>query len=144
MADAGEADPKRGMLRAELVAEEAPVKVFGQGFCDQQMIDLFLAQLKAAIAAQRRTGPVRVLADGRELLAQSAEVVDRMQRETGRLYRAGDRVAVLVSSALFKMQLQRSVRDDFRRLFVSEEEARTWLFVPEASPVDALHRTAAR
>ena len=67
------------------------------------------------------------MVDGRALATPSADVVNRMQVATAKLYQDEDRVAVLVSSSLFRMQLQRSVADRFRRLFVSEDEARQWL-----------------
>ena len=117
----------RGFMRVSFNAQHELIRVTGQGFCDEQASNSFLSDLKAAIAAQRLRGPVRVLVDGRKMVTQSADVVNRMQVETGKLYRDGDRVAVLVSSPLFKMQLQRSVADNFRRLFVSEDEAQLWL-----------------
>jgi len=117
----------QGLLSVTFDAHQKLIRVAGRGFCDKQTSHEIVANLISAISAQRQRGPVRVLVDGRAMVTQSADVVDWMQVETGRLYREGDRVAVLVSSPLFKLQLQRSVADNFRRLFVSEEEAQAWL-----------------
>ena len=85
----------QGILSVRFEANQTLIRVAGRGFCNEETSDTFLAQLKNAIAVQRRQGPVRVLVDGRGMVTQSAEFVNRMQVETGRLYRDGDRVAVL-------------------------------------------------
>jgi hypothetical protein len=43
-----------------------------------------------------------------------------------RLYRAGDRIALIVESSLLKMQLRRTLVE-FQNIFVSPNAAETWV-----------------
>lgn len=84
---------------------------------------------KAVVDRWRTEGrPIRVLIDAINLLPHSTEGQARVQRATGAIDRAGDRVALHVSSSLVKMQMRRAfTQGDTLNFFVSNDAARMWL-----------------
>jgi hypothetical protein len=68
----------------------------------------------------------RVVADLRHAQTQSQEVASLVQREIAGLYRAGDRVAVVLPCGLLKTQIRRILANDVSRYFDDIEEAERW------------------
>ena len=76
---------------------------------------------------------IRVLINAVDLKPHSPEGQACVQDATGRIYQAGDKVAVLVSSSLVKMQMRRALsRGEILNFFISESAALTWLDVQQA------------
>ncbi|MDO6412874.1 hypothetical protein Q4F19_00620 [Sphingomonas sp. BIUV-7] len=97
-------------------------------------IDRYLGELGREIAAMRaRRGTVRLLADLRHSPIRSQAAAERLRRGNLTLYRAGDRVALLVESSLMKMQLRRNLVADYQNIFVSPHAAETWLTALDAT-----------
>lgn len=76
-------------------------------------------------------GTMLALVDTREGGAQSQDVIAEYQRELGGGDLAPRRLATLVSSALFKRQVERIAIPN-QRLFTDEEEALAWLLSSDA------------
>lgn len=70
--------------------------------------------------------PARVIADLRRAQTQSQEVASFVQREIAGLYRADDRVALVLRSGLLKTQIRRILANDVSRYFDDTEEAERW------------------
>lgn len=90
-------------------------------------VDRYLAVLEPIVTDMRACyGRVRVLADLRNAPIRTQEAVDRMRAGNLRLYRAGDRIALIVESSLLKMQLRRTLVE-YQNIFVSPNAAETWV-----------------
>ncbi|WP_066658609.1 hypothetical protein [Sphingomonas sp. CCH9-E2] len=90
-------------------------------------VDRYLAVLGPIVADMRAChGRVRVLADLRNAPIRTQEAADKMRAGNLRLYRTGDRIALIVESSLLKMQLRRTLVE-FQNIFVSPNAAETWV-----------------
>ncbi len=90
-------------------------------------VDRYLAVLEPIVADMRAChGCVRVLADLRNAPIRTQEAADKMRAGNLRLYRTGDRVALIVESSLLKMQLRRTLVE-YQNIFVSPNAAETWV-----------------
>lgn len=90
-------------------------------------VDRYLAVLGDVVRdARLRFGRVRVLADLRNSPIRTQEAAERMRSGNLALYRAGDRVALIVESSLLKMQLRRTLIE-YQNIFLSPHAAETWL-----------------
>ncbi|WP_447724092.1 hypothetical protein [Sphingomonas koreensis] len=90
-------------------------------------VDRYLAVLGDVVRdARLRFGRVRVLADLRNSPIRTQEAAERMRVGNLVLYRAGDRVALIVESSLLKMQLRRTLVE-YQNIFLSPHAAETWL-----------------
>ena len=112
-------DPARGIIRIEVA-----------GFFDLDTLNAHFDENALVVAQWRGAGrAIRVLIDAIALMPHTPEGQACVQDATARIYRPGDRVAVLVSSALIRMQVRRALREgDVMEFFTSEAEARDWLF----------------
>lgn len=91
-------------------------------------VECYLAELEDVIASIRqRYGHVRVLADLRRSPVRTQESAERLRLGNMALYRAGDRVALLVESSLLKIQLRRNLIAEYQNIFTSPEAAEMWL-----------------
>lgn len=83
--------------------------------------------LQAAIA-RRVTPRVLMLFDSQDSVVQPTDIVERLRQVGMAVRRPGDRLAVVVGSALQKMQGERAIQgQDNDRIFRSVEEAEAWL-----------------
>lgn len=90
-------------------------------------VDRYLSVLEPIVADMRAChGRVRVLADLRNAPIRTQEAADKMRAGNLRLYRTGDRVALIVESSLLKMQLRRTLVE-YQNIFVSPNAAETWV-----------------
>lgn len=90
-------------------------------------VDRYLAVLEPIVTDMRASyGRVRVLADLRNAPIRTQEAADRMRAGNLRLYRVGDRIALIVESSLLKMQLRRTLVE-YQNIFVSPNAAETWV-----------------
>lgn len=78
-------------------------------------------------AARSRTGKARVLLDRREVSSQSAAVADLLAKANGAIFRADDRIALVVSSSLAKASLRQRMPHPGTKAFLSIDAAETWL-----------------
>lgn len=104
------------------------IRVRGRGFWTPAQAAAHFQALAALIAARRAlAAPVRVLVDLREAQVQSAAIAEGIRASTQRLYRAGDRAAIVVASGLLRVQVRRIVEPTVHELFVAEADALAWL-----------------
>jgi hypothetical protein len=104
--------------------------LFVQGryfFSVQEATDHF-DELSAALTSMRLSGRrVRVLVDLRECPPQSAEVAGVIVQRTACMYLPSDRVAILVTSSILRLQLRRVLADQEFGVFVAEDAAREFV-----------------
>ncbi len=100
-----------------------------EGFFDMDTLSRHFADNAAFVVRWRAMGrSIRVLIDATNLLPHSPEGQALVQQSTQQIYRPGDRVAVIVSSNLVKMQMRRALsQGQIINFFVSEAAAMTWL-----------------
>ena len=99
------------------------------GFFDIPTLSRHFDDNHVVVTRWRALGrPIRVLIDAVNLLPHSPEGQAQVQDATARIYVLGDRVAVLVSSSLVKMQMRRALpQGDLIDFFLSEQSAVAWL-----------------
>jgi hypothetical protein len=104
------------------------IRIAGVGICTVDDIDVHFAELALLIERVRaQNGEVLALVDMARAPVQSAEVAERIQHATGRLYRPGDRIALIVQSFLLKAQMRSVTWEGNTAIFVSPHAAETWL-----------------
>lgn len=102
--------------------------VRSNGFWSLNESNRFLAALSRFIGEVRRCyGAVKLMVDARNCSVQSAEAAACFDRAGRKLYRAGDRVAVVATSSLVMLQFQRVPSAATSSIFPVPQEAATWL-----------------
>lgn len=117
-------DPSRSFLHVEL-----------RGHWNVEVVGTYKRALLTAIddmlAKGCKPGTFLALVDIREgSVAQSQEVITLYKDELAHGELAPRKLATLVTSALFKRQVQRIAIPN-QRLFTEENDAMAWLFTPE-------------
>ncbi|MBV9841798.1 MAG: hypothetical protein JOY99_09770 [Sphingomonadaceae bacterium] len=106
------------------------IRVTMRSFWTVEISRRFIAELGSLMNSSRaRFGRVKVVSDITTMPIQSQEVFEIVSGES--LYRAGDRLAIVLDSALAKIAARR-VLDGFpegvqREAFISPRAAETWL-----------------
>ncbi len=105
------------------------------GFFDLPTLRDHFAENAAVVKQWRATGrPIRVLINAVDLKPHSPEGQVCVQEATAMISRAGDKVAILVSSSLVKMQMRRALsRDEILNFFICKNAALTWLDVQQTA-----------
>jgi hypothetical protein len=104
------------------------IVVTGKGVWSPDCMDEHFAALAYWVEDRRaRSQAVKVLVDLRGSGAQSAETMERIGIGAMTLYQDGDRVALLVTNSLAKLQMRRVIRTNQHQFFVSPSAARQWL-----------------
>jgi hypothetical protein len=117
-----------GKISVHLGPIDGIIRIEGRGFLTATQLARMFVELGTFVDGRRaRREPVRVLVDNRQILIHSSDAADRIQQDTGHVYRENDRVAVVVESTLARMQFRRVLDPTTHRLFVSEEAAFAWL-----------------
>ncbi|QQV77395.1 hypothetical protein H5J25_00725 [Sphingomonas aliaeris] len=121
------ADKPRYRIEEDRLQEAIFINV--SGFFDLSTLRDHFANNAAVVKRWRAAGrPIRVLINAVDLKPHSPEGQACVQDATSRIYRPGDRVAILVSSSLVKMQMRRALsRGEILNFFISENAAVTWL-----------------
>jgi hypothetical protein len=81
----------------------------------------------AVDATRARYGRVKVLIDAATGITQPPESIAHIQRMDTQIYRPADRIAIVVSSSLMKMQSKRVEMCATKEAFISRHAATTWL-----------------
>ena len=107
------------------------IHIVVEGFFDLPTLRKHFVDKAAIVTRWRAAGrPVRVLINAVNLKPHTAEGQACVQDATARIYKAGDRVAILLSSSLVKMQMRRALsHDEIIGFFISSNAALTWLDV---------------
>ncbi|CAN5371162.1 hypothetical protein BH10PSE12_BH10PSE12_30120 [soil metagenome] len=114
-------------IEEELVS--GVIRMMVEGFFDIGTLTRHFADSAIYVGRWRLLGrPIRVLIDAKTLLPHSPEGQALVQKSVQRIYAPGDRVAILVSSNLVKMQMRRALsQGEVVNFFVSDVAATTWL-----------------
>lgn len=106
------------------------IEVVATGVWSRDEIDRHYDALEHMIDQLRTVGqPVRVLIDMTESERQAPEVEGYVRAKVDRIYRAGDKVAVLVAGE-DKQYMRTTLADADVATFSSRLPAEMWLFVP--------------
>ena len=109
-----------------------PVKraIFVQatGFHTMSEVQVFMRDCAAATAQSRADcGEVKILVDATDTVVQSDEVMGAFNEADSWAPEPNDRMALLVTSSLAKMQASRSFKNEREKAFVSRDAAWLWL-----------------
>ncbi|MFL9842250.1 hypothetical protein ABS767_14870 [Sphingomonas sp. ST-64] len=111
--------------------ESGVLRISAVGMQHADQVGRYLDVLERIVQETRaRFGRIRVLSDLRNAPVRTQEAADRMREGNLRLYRSGDRVALIVETSLLKMQLRRTLID-CQNIFVSPNAAETWLMATD-------------
>lgn len=98
------------------------------GFWQPDETDAHFLELERRVAAQRlRHGRARVLIDLTEAMVQAQPNVSSISDGARRSYRTGDKVALVVASALLGLQVKRIESAADIQVFGAVDEALRWL-----------------
>lgn len=110
------------------VDDQGIVRLVGHGAWSVEYMNRHFRELDPVVATARmRMRNVMVLADLRDAPIQSPDVAEMINIGTRRLYRDGDRIAIVVQSSLVKLQMKRIVDCAQVQIFISVAAACTWL-----------------
>lgn len=111
------------------------VRISDLGVQRSEEVDRYLVILGDVIRDARvRDGRVRVLADLRQSPVRAQDAAERLRLGNMALYRAGDRVALLVESSLLRLQLRRNLVAEYQNIFLSQSAAEAWLTSTDDAP----------
>jgi hypothetical protein len=105
------------------------VRIKVAGAFDRAMVVQHFVDNEACVRRWRAAGhPVRVLVDASELHPHTPDNQALVMASIERIYRLGDRIAIVSGSSLVKSQLRRThTYGDIIGFFVSGSAAMTWL-----------------
>lgn len=99
-----------------------------RGLLTLKILDDFEKAFQAdVVRARQRSSFARVLFDSSDAVVQTADVLKAFQQIGRRSWRPGDKFAVVIESALLKMQAARAMGSPKEQIFRSIEEAEAWL-----------------
>ncbi|RYD26515.1 MAG: hypothetical protein EOP89_06860 [Lysobacteraceae bacterium] len=120
--------PGSDRLASWAEADLGVVYVVGRGFWSNDVVDAHFRELRRTAAFVRRSNTViKVLVDLRDASVQSPAVAAKIKNETRLIWSDADRIAVVLQSALARMQITRVVNSGNHASFVALEDARSWL-----------------
>lgn len=104
-----------------------------RGFWDARVMADYMKNVRSALGELRRTGGCKyVLIDMVDFPIQSKAIAEGHAENLRAVKRAGDaRVALVMQSALSKLQAARVASDTGHRTFGTEAEALSWLLADE-------------
>lgn len=116
-------------VRVAYDSDAAIVRCSLKGLLTPEVVEKYERSLQQEVALARQKSPrVRMLFDSGEGLVQPAEIVKRLREVGDRVRRPGDRLAVVVGSALLKMQAERTTdAQNDEQVFRSVADAEAWL-----------------
>jgi hypothetical protein len=119
---------EQGVLRTEIDQQANIIRVLGRGLWSERYARAHFEELEWTLQRTRATrAPVRVLVDIREAAVQTPETTQCLADATDRLYKPGDRIAIVVASSLLKLQMRRATNASIHEIFISLNAAETWL-----------------
>lgn len=117
-----------GDISSWIEPDSGIIRVVGTGHWSPADVEIHFAALHRLIAGRRAVAaPVLVLVDLTASPVQESAIAERIGRATTRVYKESDRVAVIVTSCLLKMQMKHVVDVANLEFFISHNAARMWL-----------------
>ncbi len=119
------------MIKLSYDEDQNLITVRSEGFLDAMQVREYGRELRAIThAARRKCGRALTLVFASEVV-QSDEVMAEFAALREDFDFERDRMAVIVSTSLSKLQIKRSFVSEMQQAFVSERAARMWLFAYE-------------
>lgn len=116
------------MLAALFNTNERLVVSISVGLLTPNDVRRYGLELTAALAeARRTTGRVRHLVLAQDAVVQPLEVMEAFMAIDTHMHEEEDRMAVVVTSVLAKIQAERNLIRPRERAFLEESDARAWL-----------------
>ncbi len=116
------------MFKFEIDEQDQILRVKTAGFWSLDEADQFIAEFGRVLEGfRRRFGQANILMDARESAVQSPETAQRLQSLRELFPLSGDKFAMVVGSALKKMQVSRGFSTEDSLAFLSIEDAESWL-----------------
>jgi hypothetical protein len=104
------------------------IRVCIEGFQGEADVERYMIALRSTVDMVRARGlPIRVLADVSRAVVRSPPTAAQQKAFNDKLYRDSDRVALIVTSSLLKMQIERNSVTNVQRSFADRVEAEQWL-----------------
>lgn len=117
-----------GALSIDSGDVDSVIVITGRGLWTvEQMAEHLDAYRRLLARRRRRQQPVRVLVLLEHAGVQVAAVTQALTAGLKTCHQSGDRVAMVVPSALARVQMRRVLSTDVHGYFVSEASARVWL-----------------
>lgn len=105
------------------------IRVDGSGLYTLLESQEHFRELSSVISQYRKSGrQIRVLVDLREGAPQTPEVVAHIEKANQVIFREGDRVSIIVTSTLLKLQVKRLHSRFESQVFISDIAAEEYLF----------------
>jgi hypothetical protein len=140
----------RDIIRISFDPTAKIIRACASGCWSLDETKLYLAGLETFLRSSRgRLGKARVLLDRRDVSAQAPEVAAMLASANGRIFEREDKIAMVVSSSLAKVDLRQRMPHPGSKAFLSADAAETWLRAfecpneraPRPSPSDGSDRT---
>lgn len=123
------------MIEFTIDEQTGIIRIVGVGRWTLADVDAFFAKLEPVLTDLRRLGrPVRMLSDVSGAEVQSPEIEARINLHSSRLYRPGDRSALVVKNSVHKAHVRDATTSQAAALFCSHSAAQTWLLAHDAQP----------
>lgn len=104
------------------------IQIECSGFWLRDEARLYVMQIADKVGAARAHGSdVRVLINNRDAAVQTPEVIAEVGSMIVEAYKSTDRMAIVVGSQLLKRQMERLPSVAVTRVFVSLNDAKSWL-----------------
>jgi hypothetical protein len=117
-----------GRIAAHYDARSRIVRVIPEGIWTDEIMTRHFDELRSLFARSRaENGRVRVLSDMRGAGVQQQGITRRINDFADQYHEAHDRLAVIVSSSIVKLQIRRIVTKCPTEAFLSPSAAETWL-----------------
>jgi hypothetical protein len=119
----------RGEMGFTVDLEKGFIRGRAEGFWSTVQAEAHFSKLRHYIRLiQQRGMPVRVIVEMQECVPQSPEVAEIVARSGTDLYRAGDRVAIVVPNTITRMQMRRVTSGEYHAFVRSLDEAEHFVF----------------
>lgn len=128
------------MFAIETDASRNLLSIIMRDFWTAQVMAEYNVAVRHAIGdLRRRGGMIHVLIDMRDFAIQSAEIAEGHAANLRAVARSGDaRVALVMQSALSKLQAARVAHDTGHATFATIEAAMAWLYAPDEASTSAV------
>jgi hypothetical protein len=118
----------RALLVFEPLGEDGVLKMKSCGTWGDIDVHRYFAESEHEVKKVRALAPtLRFLGDLRDAQIDVDEAGERVSKNMQRLFRPGDRVALVVRSSLEKARLRQTVNCERVNFFLSVDSARMWL-----------------
>ena len=121
-------DLKPGGLTIGADRRLGTIRIHGHGFWSPAIVDAHFDELRVFLVPYRRgQRAMRMIVDLRTASVQSPETIERMTAGIRTVTETPDRIAVLVSSSLAKVQMRRVIGGSNHEFFLSPDAAAKWV-----------------